>query len=95
MNTDAGAEAGALPEPSLAALVDLLGAQAFVAMGGYAPEGGEATVDMAHAQFMIEMLRILRDKTEGQRTDDESTRLAETLDGLQRNWVALKQQSGG
>jgi hypothetical protein len=85
-------DAPTLPPPSLTALIDMLGAQAFVALGGYAPEGGEATVDIVHAQFMIELLRVLRDKTESARTDDETTRLNETLDGLQRSYVSVKQQ---
>lgn len=83
---------GAFPEPSFTALVDLLGAQAFVALGGYAPPGQEPTVDLPHAEFMIELLRVLRDKSNGQRTPEESKRLAETLDGLQRSFVAVKQR---
>ena len=88
-------EAGGLPSPSLTALIDMLGAQAFVALGGYAPAGGEASVDLTHAQFMIELLRVLRDKTEPRRTEDETARLNQTLDGLQRSYVELKRTDGG
>ena len=82
-----------LPEPSFSGLIDMLGAQAFVALGGYAPDGGKASVDLAHAQFIIELMRILRTKTESGRTDDETKRLDETIDNLQRGWVTLKQKA--
>lgn len=66
-------------EPDLAGLVLLLANSALLYLGE-APdaEGGGAPVDLAQAKFSVDLLRVLKEKTEGNRSADE-TRL---LDGV-------------
>ena len=67
---------------------------AAMSLGLLAPPGQEPAVDLPQAQLMIDLLRLVREKTEGARSDDESKFINETLDGLQRAFVAVKQQQG-
>src|SRR3990172_9173783 len=70
---------GPLPPPSLALLASSLGMQAMVAMGLVAGPGGEKPeVDLEEAKHVIDMLDMLYQKTEGNRTAEETA----TLDGL-------------
>lgn len=67
------------PEPDLAALFLLLANSALYYLGEGPESAGEgAPVDLAQAQFSIELLRLVREKTEGHRTPEESR----LLDGI-------------
>lgn len=77
-----------LPEPSLAALVLLLGESALFHLGeGPHGMGETGAVDMAQAQFSIELLRVLREKTEGRRSAEESQLLDTLLYDLEMRFV--------
>lgn len=55
---------------------------------GEAPETmTEAPVDLAQAKFSIDLLRVLKEKTEGNRTPEESRLLEAILYDLQMRFV--------
>jgi hypothetical protein len=82
----------ALPPANFETLVNVLMQPAAMALGLATPEGQEPTVDLEQAQLMIDLLRLVRTKTAGSRTDEESAFIDQTLDGIQRAYVAIKQQ---
>ena len=76
------------PEPDLAALFLLLANSALFHLGeGAAAMGEAAPVDLAQAQFSIDLLRLLREKTEGHRSPDESQLLDGILHDLEMRFV--------
>lgn len=86
------ADAPALPPANFQTLVNVLMQPAAMSLGLMAPTGQEPVVDLPQAQLMIDLLRLLRDKTESSRTADDTSFINDTLDGLQRAFVAIKQQ---
>ena len=85
---------GPLPPPSLILLTTSLGMQAMVAMGLVAGPGGEKPeVDLDEAKHVIGMLDMLWQKTEGNRTVDESATLDSLLHELRLGYVAMQQRS--
>ncbi len=77
-----------LPEPSLAALFLLLAESALFHLGERPQGTGEtAVVDLAQAQFSINLLRVLREKTEGHRSAEESHLLDALLYDLEMRFV--------
>lgn len=86
-----GAEAGE-PTP-FNELVASLAAQTMYALGVIAQEGQTGvTVNLDQARFAIDMLAMLREKTEGNLTADENRSLTEALSELQQIFVARLQQ---
>jgi len=88
----AGAQQG--PEPgSFAGLVQSLATQAMLALGLIAPpDQQQVMVDIVGAKYMIDTLDMLKEKTEGNLTEDESKQLTEVLAELQRFYVVRAQQ---
>jgi len=84
-----------LPPANFETLINVLMQPAAMSLGLMAPPGQEVTVDLPQAQVMIDLIRLVRDKTEGTRSDEETNFLNQTLDGLQRAFVAVKQQQDG
>ena len=81
---------GAPPEPDLAALFLLLANSALFYLGeGPEPSGEAAPVDLAQAQFSIELLRLLREKTDGHRTPEENRLLDGILYDLELRFVQV------
>jgi len=76
------------PGPDLAALFLMLASSALVHLGK-APDPGTGTArqDLGQARLSIDLLRLLRDKTEGHRTAEESQFLEEILYDLQIQFV--------
>ncbi|MBI4590806.1 MAG: DUF1844 domain-containing protein [Candidatus Rokubacteria bacterium] len=76
------------PEPDLAALFILLANSALLNLGE-TPEapGGVASMDLAQAKFSIDLLRVLKEKTEGNRSPDESQLLEGILHDLRLRFV--------
>ncbi|MBI4913533.1 MAG: DUF1844 domain-containing protein [Acidobacteria bacterium] len=73
----------AVPEPSLSALVHLLAEQALLALGVPHPQlPQQPPADPRVARFYIDLLDVLREKTEGNRSAEESRELEEILHGL-------------
>jgi len=82
-----------VPDACFDTLVDVIAAPALVALGAYAPPGQAPKVDLVHAKLTIELLRILRERSDGRRNEAESKRLDEMIDGLQRTYVAVVKKS--
>jgi hypothetical protein len=96
--TDAGGTTptGRLPSPAappqtgpdLQGLFIMLASSALVNLGEAAdPETGERVLDLAQAREAIDLLSLLRLKTEGNRTEQESHLLEEILYDLQLRFV--------
>ena len=96
-----GAEAPPTPAPpgppaerSLAGLFMMLASSAVVALG-HAPDPltGQRQIDLVQAAEAIDLLLLLREKTEGHRSDGESRMLEELLYDLQLRYVHVTKQS--
>ena len=88
----AGAEA---PELTFAAFVWSLSEQALAALGEIPdPMTGKVTHDLVMAQQMIDIIRMLRDKTRGNLDQHEQTLVQEILSTLQMKYVELARQPG-
>jgi Domain of unknown function (DUF1844) len=83
--------------PDLQGLFIMLASSALVNLGEAAdPETGERILDLEQAKEAIDLLSLLRVKTEGNRTDQESHLLEEMLYDLQLRFVrAAKGAAGG
>jgi hypothetical protein len=94
----AGAGAGEqipLPPPSFGSLVSTLALQAMVAMGLVPdPAGGEAEVHLDHAKHLIDTIAMLEQKTEGNRTTEETTVVANVLHELRMGYVTVQNKAG-
>ncbi|HNR29371.1 MAG TPA: DUF1844 domain-containing protein [Candidatus Hydrogenedentes bacterium] len=78
---------------SFMTLVSSLAAQTMFALGVIAPRGTqEVVIDLDEAKYSIDLLMILRDKTKGNLTPQESGRLTATIAELQQVYVARVQQ---
>jgi hypothetical protein len=83
--------------PDLQGLFIMLASSALVNLGEAAdPETSERVLDLEQAKEAIDLLSLLRVKTEGNRTDQESHLLEEMLYDLQLRFVrAAKGAAGG
>lgn len=92
------ASASATPELDLTALFLMLASSALVHLGAAPdPMTGAARRNLEQARFTIDLLHLLRDKTEGHRTAEESQLLEEILYNLQIQFVeatGVASQSG-
>jgi hypothetical protein len=88
------APAGPPTERSLAGLFMMLASSAVVALG-HAPDPltGQRQIDLVQAADAIDLLLLLREKTEGHRSDGESQMLEELLYDLQLRYVQVTKQS--
>ena len=85
---------GPLAERSLAGLFMMLASSAVVALG-HAPDPltGQRQIDLVQAADAIDLLLLLREKTEGHRSDGESQMLEELIYDLQLRYVQVTKQS--
>lgn len=83
--------------PDLQGLFIMLASSALVNLGEAAdPETGERVLDFEQAKEAIDLLSLLRVKTQGNRTEEESHLLEEMLYDLQLRFVrAAKGAAGG
>ncbi len=82
-------EESRLPEPSFEALVAGLATQALLSMGALKPPPGhDVRVDLDHARFTIELLRVLRERTKGNLSPEEESAVEELLHDLRMRFVA-------
>jgi len=85
---------GAIGERSLAGLFMMLASSAVVALGDAPdPLTGQRQVDLAQAADAIDLLILLREKTEGHRSPEESRILDEVLYDLQLRYVHATKRS--
>jgi Domain of unknown function (DUF1844) len=89
-----GPPPGPPTERSLAGLFMMLASSAVVALG-HAPDPltGQRQIDLVQAADAIDLLLLLREKTEGHRSDGESQMLEELIYDLQLRYVQVTKQS--
>lgn len=81
---------GPLPPPSLSLLVTSLGMQAMVAMGLVPnPISGKLEAEFDQAKHLIDTIEMLRDKTQGNRTAEESAAIEDLLHELRLSYVTV------
>lgn len=86
---------GPLPPPSLTLLASSLGMQAMIAMGLVAVSGGEKPqVDLDDAKHLIDTVEMLFEKTQGNRTADETAMLDGLLHELRLGYVTVNEKPG-
>ncbi len=80
--------------PSFMALVSSLAAQCMFALGVLVPRDTQQVyVNLDEARYTIELINILRDKTQGNLTKEESDQLEATMTELQQVFAARVQQA--
>jgi hypothetical protein len=85
-----GGEEYAAPQASFAELVRMLATQALMYLGAFPdPESGRRMVALEPAQFNIEMLRVLEEKTKGNLSEEEKTMLTRMLYELRMQYVEI------
>ena len=83
------------PERSLAGLFMMLASSAVVSMGEVAdPVTGQRHDDLDQAAEIIDLLVLLREKTEGHRSTEESQVLDELVYDLQVRFVNARKRAG-
>jgi hypothetical protein len=86
--------AGPLPPPSLELLASTLAMQAMVSMGLVPhPASGKAEFRAEEATHLIDMIQMLRDKTEGNRTAEETAAFDHLLHELRLGYVAVQERA--
>lgn len=86
---------GAEAERSLVGLFMMLASSAVIALGDAPdPVTGQRQHDLAHAADAIDLLLLLREKTEGNRSAEESQVLDNLLYDLQVRYVSATKRSG-
>lgn len=79
--------------PDLQGLFVMFASSALISLGEAAdPATGAMRVDLQQAQEAIDLLILLRDKTAGNRTDQESRLLEEILYDLQLRFVRISRE---
>jgi len=85
-----GEEPSGPPEPNFEELVRTLAMQALMYLGAFPdPETGKRMVALDAAQFNIELLTMLEQKTKGNLTDLESKFLTQMLHELRMQYVEI------
>jgi hypothetical protein len=81
-----------LPPASLEILVGSLATQAMVSLGIFPHPGTNKPQRLLHqAKHLIDMLQVVQDKTEGNRTAEESSLLDDTIHQLRMAFVSISQ----
>ena len=80
-----------LPPPDLTFIATTMYMQTLVALGLIPnPVGGQATVQIQQAKHAIDALDVLQQKTEGNRTPDESEAIEHMLHELRLTYIAVR-----
>jgi hypothetical protein len=84
-----------LPPPSLLSLVSGLATQAMVSMGAFPnPATGKPTMMLHQAKHLVDTVELLQEKTQGNRTEEESKTIEGVLHELRMLYVAAQRQAG-
>ncbi len=82
-----------LPPPSLTFLASSLYLQGMVSLGLLpGPTSDKPQVHLEHAKHTIDTLQMLQEKTEGNRTPDETKEMDTMLHELRLSYIAVQQQ---
>jgi hypothetical protein len=88
-----GRPKGPLPPPSLTFLTSSLGMQAMIAMGILPnPVDNKLVADLEQAKHLVDTIEMLREKTEGNRSPDETAAIDDLLHELRLAYVTVKEQ---
>ena len=80
--------AGEMPPADFRGLIMTIGSQAMMGLGAYGdPQSGQVMIDLPGAQFAIDLLGVIEEKTKGNLTADESAELTEVLAQLRSRFV--------
>lgn len=89
---EAAEEPSAEPVPGFSSLISYLGTQAAGAMGMFAPpDATEVRLNLEAAQFIINCMMVLREKTAGNLTPEEEGQLKRFISDLQSAFVECSQ----
>jgi hypothetical protein len=81
---------GELPPADFRTLVATLASQAMMGLGAYGdPQTGRVVIDVVGAQFAIDLLGVLEEKTKGNLTTEEADELKEVLAHLRARFVQI------
>lgn len=86
------AEVRQMPEPNFRGLLGILASQALMGLGMHQdPSGKGVMVDLEGSKFAIDLLEMIKDKTEGNLTDEETTEIKQLTSELQSRFVQIAQ----
>lgn len=75
-------------KPTFLTLIQMFQLEGMVALGKMLnPANNEITRNLDHARYVIDVLDVLKEKTEGNLTDDERRFLDQTLSTLRLNFI--------
>ncbi len=81
---------GEMPPASFQTLVATLASQAMMGLGAYGdPQTGRVVIDLVGAQFAIDLLGVVEEKTRGNLDPEEAKELGEVLAHLQSRFVQI------
>ncbi len=84
------------PAPSFPLLITTLATQAMVAMGMIPhPATQKADVQLGQAKHFIDMISMLEEKTERNRTEEESAMMEQITHELRVSFLAIEKQQQG
>jgi hypothetical protein len=90
---EGGEEEVAAGEASFEALVASLASQAMFALGLIAqPDSEQVMIDLDQAKFVLDLLAILGEKTQGNLSEEEDVMLGQALSEMQQVYMARVQQ---
>jgi len=89
------ADRGVTTDRAFLELLNLLGMQASISLGGYQTSAGQTMPpDLEVARQQIAMLEALQRKTEGNLSDDERRGMSDLLHGLRMQYVKTAESLG-
>jgi uncharacterized protein DUF1844 len=92
---DAAGQDVPLPPASLEILIGSLATQAMVSLGIFPNPATNEVQRLPHqAKHLVDMLQVLQEKTEGNRTAEESAMLEDTVHQLRMAYVQISQAAG-
>ena len=81
---------GEMPPADFRGLIMTLGSQAMMGLGASGdPQTGRVVIDLVGAQFAIDLLGVVEEKTKGNLSADESAELTEVLAQLRSRFVQV------
>lgn len=85
-------QAGEQPKPDFTTHCASLATQAMISMGAIAhPMTGEAAVDLPQARYVVDTLELLKEKTEGNLSEEEASTLDSLIGELKMVWAQVLQ----
>ncbi len=93
-NQASDSAASRMPQASFLSLLNMLGVEAAMHLGLMEMQEGQRTpVDLESARHMIDMIAMLKEKTNGNLTTEEETLLENVLADLRMQYVALSRKA--